>query len=115
MRLQTPVLPRFSLVRIDIVLFFPHIISGSTRIPNAKLAMFIFTGSPSSANQKTNVVRAHAPPKKIRSMVGPGWYAAQYTRFCATFALTTTFMSFNRSRSASTSASSLSFSNTNAS
>jgi len=50
MRLQTPVLPRFSLIRIDIVVFFPHIISGSTRIPYTKLAVFIFTGSPSSAN-----------------------------------------------------------------
>ena len=50
MRLQPPVLPRFSLVRIYIVVFFPHIVSGSTRIPYTKLAMFIFTGSPCSAN-----------------------------------------------------------------
>jgi len=46
MGLQTPVLPSFSLIRIDIVVFFPHVIGGSTRIPYTKLAMFIFTGEP---------------------------------------------------------------------
>ena len=63
MHLQTPVLPRLFLFRIDIVVFFPHIVSGSTRIPYTKLAMFIFTGSPCSANlrkKEKNALRVHA-------------------------------------------------------
>jgi hypothetical protein len=61
-------------------------------------------------------VRVHPPPKKIRSAVGSGWYAALYTLSWVTFALATIFIFCNRSRSATTSTFSfLSFSNTNAS
>lgn len=47
------------------------------------------------------------PPKKIRSFVGSGWYAALYTRSCVTFALATIFMPCSFPLSSSTSLSCL--------
>ena len=43
MYLQTPVLSLFLLVGINIVVLFPNIVRRSTRIPNTKLTVFIFS------------------------------------------------------------------------
>jgi hypothetical protein len=110
MHLQTPVFPRLSLVWINTVVLVLRIISRSPRIPYTKLAVFIFAGKHHQPavhkpkNQQEEKGKLHSPPKKIRSIVGSGWYAALYTLSCVTLALATTFMPRNRSRSASTSA-----------
>jgi hypothetical protein len=43
MHLQTPVLSRPPLIRVDVPVLVSYIICGSTRIPYTKLAVFIFT------------------------------------------------------------------------
>jgi hypothetical protein len=73
MHLQTPVLSRLSLIRINIVVLIPHIIRGSARIPYTKLTMLIFTSvhhqpaihtKKKKFEMKKKSLRAHLPTSK---------------------------------------------------
>src|ERR1700741_2860568 len=74
MHLQTPVLARFPLIRVNVLVLFPNIIiRGSARVPYTELTMFIFTSCsscqvyPQDSHQR-DMINTH-----LQRRSGPWW------------------------------------------